>query len=247
MDPYSILGIQPTENWDLIKKAYKKMASETHPDKMGHARYFMMVHEAYQDLEKVYSVKKKVKHRENIEDVVGSGGKKPCSEENFNEYYESNEIRQSNPFESGYRKYMSKSKVREDVEELVNAKVKKPEKRIIVTHEPDAATTHKQWLDQVGLLGVEQIDDFSCTSGTDYMLAYQDAEEVKEKHKYYNSIDELEHERSNMSMELSREERRKKEFIEKERLKKEQRRRQILKKNDNDTYELYRQIHQLLR
>ena len=59
--------------------------------------------------------------------------------------------------------------------------------------------------------------------------------------------DELEHERSNMSMELSREERRKKEFIERERLKKEQRRRQVLKKNDNDTYELYRQIHQLLK
>lgn len=247
MDPYAILGIEPTEDWSVIKKAYKKMAADTHPDKMGHARYFMMVHEAYQDLSKLYTPRKHVNTRENIDSIIGKQNGKPCREEDFNEYYKNHEIKITNPFEKGYKQYMSKSKIREDADQLVNAKVKRVEKRIVRKHEPESISNNKKWLEQVGLLGVDHIEDFTCSSGTDYMLAYQEPEEVVEKHRYYNSIKELEDERSRMSCKLSEEERKKLQFIEKEKLRTEQLRRQNLKKSDNSTYDLYRRIHNLLK
>lgn len=247
MDPYSVLGIEQTEDWSIIKQAYKKMASATHPDKMGHAKYFMMVHEAYQELEKYYGKKKKHKQREELEDIiVTSKHGQPCTNNKFNEYFEENKIEEMNPFSRGYRNYMTKSSVREDAADLSRHQVKKKEKRIIVRHEPEAAVSHRKWLDQVGLLGVEKIEDFTCQHGTDYMNAYQDPDQVQEKHKYYNSVEEMEYERSNMDYRMTDEERRRREEWEQEQRRIEYERKRAMKRNDEYVQHQYRSIHERL-
>lgn len=222
------------------------MAAETHPDKMGHAKYFMMVHEAYQELDAFYHKKPKPKRREKVEEIVKSEKGPPCTNNKFNQYFEENKVEEIDPFSRGYKKYMTHSNVREDIEDLKKHNVKRKQKQIVKVYEPEPATNHKKWLDQVGLLGVETIEDFTCQHGTDYMNAYQEPDEVQEKHKYYNSVDEIEYERSNMDYRMSKEEMRKRQEWEKEKQKMEYKRRQTMKKNDDSIFEQYRLIHERL-
>ncbi len=49
-DPYSILGIQPGASKDEAKKAFKKRAMETHPDRGGNEEEFKKVNEAYEQI-----------------------------------------------------------------------------------------------------------------------------------------------------------------------------------------------------
>ena len=61
LDPYDVLGISHNATWNDIKKAYKKMLINTHPDKMnGSAKYFMLVHEAFNDIQKQFKGKAKI-------------------------------------------------------------------------------------------------------------------------------------------------------------------------------------------
>lgn len=248
MDPYAILGIEPTEDWNKIKHAYKKMANATHPDKMdGSAKYFMMVQEAYKDLEKIYNYKSRSKVREDPSDFLSKSQKAPCEVKNFNSYFEKNQIKEIDPFSQGYRKYMTKSNVREEVDQLKKNKVKRKQKQIVVYHEPIAAQEKKAWLDQVGLLGIDKIDDFTCSQGVDYMRAYEEPEKIKEKQNIVSSIDELEYLRANMDIRLTKEDKKRMAMIEKEKQELERRRRQIFKTNNRSIEEQYNSIHNLLR
>ena len=47
MDHYSILGVTKTATPDEIKKAYRKLASQHHPDKGGDTAKFQQIQEAY--------------------------------------------------------------------------------------------------------------------------------------------------------------------------------------------------------
>jgi curved DNA-binding protein len=49
-DPYSILGVQKTATADEIKKAYRKLAGQHHPDKGGDKAKFQAVQSAYETL-----------------------------------------------------------------------------------------------------------------------------------------------------------------------------------------------------
>ncbi|HMN26056.1 MAG TPA: J domain-containing protein [Ignavibacteriaceae bacterium] len=49
-EAYYILEIQPPVTFDVIKKAYRKKANETHPDKGGNAKDFIKVQAAYEIL-----------------------------------------------------------------------------------------------------------------------------------------------------------------------------------------------------
>lgn len=50
MDYYKVLGIDKNANADEIKKAYRKLASQHHPDKGGDKEKFQQVQEAYSKL-----------------------------------------------------------------------------------------------------------------------------------------------------------------------------------------------------
>jgi curved DNA-binding protein len=55
MDHYAILGVDKSANPDEIKKAYRKLASQHHPDKGGDTAKFQQIQEAYavlSDIEK---------------------------------------------------------------------------------------------------------------------------------------------------------------------------------------------------
>ena len=50
MDYYSILGVAKNASSDEIKKAYRKLASQHHPDKGGDKNKFQEVQAAYEVL-----------------------------------------------------------------------------------------------------------------------------------------------------------------------------------------------------
>ena len=49
-DYYAILGVAKTATPDEIKKAYRKLASQHHPDKGGDTARFQEIEEAYRVL-----------------------------------------------------------------------------------------------------------------------------------------------------------------------------------------------------
>lgn len=50
MDYYTLLGVSKTSSPDEIKKAYRKLASQHHPDKGGDTAMFQQIEEAYRTL-----------------------------------------------------------------------------------------------------------------------------------------------------------------------------------------------------
>jgi len=48
MNPYSILGVQTSDSKEVIKKAYRKLANEHHPDKGGDGEKFKEIKKAYE-------------------------------------------------------------------------------------------------------------------------------------------------------------------------------------------------------
>ena len=53
-DPYSVLGVNPGATKDEVKKAFKKRAMETHPDRGGNEEEFKKVNEAYEQIKNPY-------------------------------------------------------------------------------------------------------------------------------------------------------------------------------------------------
>lgn len=47
MNPYSVLGVQTSDSKEKIKKAYRKLANEHHPDKGGNGEKFKEIQQAY--------------------------------------------------------------------------------------------------------------------------------------------------------------------------------------------------------
>lgn len=50
MDLYNVLGVERTANQDQIKRAYRKLASQHHPDKGGDTAKFQQIQSAYEVL-----------------------------------------------------------------------------------------------------------------------------------------------------------------------------------------------------
>ncbi len=52
VDPYLLLGVEPTSTWDQIKARWRTLVKIAHPDKGGDANLFELMHAAYLELEK---------------------------------------------------------------------------------------------------------------------------------------------------------------------------------------------------
>ena len=52
--PYSILGVEPGSDWLAIKKAYRKLALQHHPDRGGDPELFLKIQAAFEILEHNY-------------------------------------------------------------------------------------------------------------------------------------------------------------------------------------------------
>ncbi len=55
-DPYQILGVDPSSDWDTIKRAYHKMANRYHPDKVSHLgeEFQQLAKEKFQEIQWAY-------------------------------------------------------------------------------------------------------------------------------------------------------------------------------------------------
>ena len=53
--PHGILGVLKSATWDEIKKAYRKLVMQHHPDRGGDPAAFRKVQGAYEILEHVYA------------------------------------------------------------------------------------------------------------------------------------------------------------------------------------------------
>jgi molecular chaperone DnaJ len=82
-DYYKILGVEPSDSDEVIKKAYRKLAVEHHPDKGGNSDRFKEISEAYSVLSDDSKRKEYDFTRNgggmfgNISDIFGFGGGMP--------------------------------------------------------------------------------------------------------------------------------------------------------------------------
>ena len=119
LDAYKILGIQETNDLNVIRRAYKKMAMKYHPDRGGSNEIFQKITKSYMYLmEKIQSLLNNHQYHEmknNAQDFF----KKQENDNNrninidnenfnlkiFNKIYEENRL--ENPFDRGYGSNMS--------------------------------------------------------------------------------------------------------------------------------------------
>jgi len=250
------LGINHNATWSQVKDAHKKMCIATHPDKHGgNAKFFMMVHEAFQDLEQQYSQRKiereapKTKQHydprdQNIPDP------KRIPENRFNEYFDTNAIYENDPYRSGgYGHRMSNSvNYQEDHSELMNKKLKLPKNRkVVIYKEPEAIHTNSKWMSNYAELGIEKVDDYSCNLGTDYERAYTNPEECVDTRPKYGNLESLQYERENTNMKMSKEDKEYQRKKEEDRVRMEQYRRQAFNSHNRDVTDRYIQLNNRLQ
>lgn len=259
LDPYDVLGISHSSSWLQVKKAYKNMLIQTHPDKMdGSAKYFMLVHEAFNNIQKQFKGKSKVSNapREKMDYQTHTNGDveppkkvKNMSKEKFNHYFDSNRIHDTNPYNTGgYREHMAdRLNYQEDLSVAKSNKVYIPTTQITRYKEPESLLSSKI-LESVYHLGIDSVEDFSGGGGTDIMKAYchNNGEQI-DTVKRYRNIDEIQNDRSNQNMALTKEESRKQKQLEKQKLKLEQYRLRNIINNDTNISAQYTQLHRRLQ
>ena len=255
MDPYDILGINPTRDWTAIRSAYKKMLNSTHPDKMGgSAKYFMMVHEAYRQLEQMNAhhkkernaPKQKQKYTYDLPRENSGPSGPPVSNEGFNAYYDKNAKIINNPYNRGYSSNMvARQNFQEDDKQLYGNKVDIPKRQLVIYKEPVAR--RNKFTENFFELGVEHIDDFSCSNATDYQRAHSNPEELVDTVQRYQSLDDMKHSRKNADYKLTQEEKRLAKERREDHDRLEAMRRSNLSRHDTAAADHYRQVHRRLR
>ena len=271
-NPWEILELKYEDyNIQNIKKAYKKKALKYHPDKSGDNDKFQLITQAYiyllgkaEDNEKL--LKKTSVAVENIdyEDDVNENreniyiDKDKFDINKFNKIFEDYKIPTS--FDKGYGDLM-KGEVEDNQvfgqkfnNDIFNAHFDKIKKNmdLVEYREPDA-------LDSGNLghtfLGINDIEDFGCMNSgsllyTDIKKAHVDERLLidvnKVKYKTYNSIDQLESDRSKLSYEASIEDKKRNEYLERKRAEDENFRIQQQKDYDHMIKKQYNKLNRKL-
>ena len=78
MDYYETLGVNHTTQPDEIKKAYRKLASQHHPDKGGDTKKF-------QDIQKAYEVLSDPQKKHEYDNPNPFGGQNPFGNQDMGE------------------------------------------------------------------------------------------------------------------------------------------------------------------
>lgn len=214
LNPYDVLGVPHGSSRSVVRNAYKKMIIRSHPDKMnGDATYFMLVHKAFAEIEKMHAVHTSDAPKEK--QVYQAPGVKPMrtnfnknekfSNDKFNKFFSENKIEDLDPFSRGYDKYMSERlQHQEEIDTMKTKQLTRKKKQMVVYREPEAI--NEMYTQSYGLLGRDRVDDYSCGIGTDYMKAYSDPDELKDTTKKYKNLEQLVKERSTQSFEITEEE-----------------------------------------
>lgn len=213
LNPYDVLGVHHGSDFNTVKKAYKKMLIYTHPDKTGDAASFMLVHKAFNEIQKLYkqnkafqdAPKQKVKYQNTHENPVNIFNNSKFDGNKFNCYFEKNKIKGLNPYSKGYSNMMhSSSKHREEISELNNHNVKTLKRDVVIYKEPEPI--NQLYTSNYELLGASEIKDFTCNSGgTDYMKAYMNPEDKIDTVKKYKNLQDYQSQRESQCFQLSRE------------------------------------------
>lgn len=241
MDPYDVLGIPYNSTWKQIKKAYKEMLIRTHPDKMnGNAKYFMMVHEAFSNIEKQHEQSKRQRSYPTERQTYVPDNQRPHQKpneqfniSNFNAMFEryAKEYNKTDPYLNGGYKVSERLNYQEDDTQLRANKVNIPKRQLVIYKEPEALVS-SSLMDNVQHLGVNKINDYTCRSGSDYMRAYSEEAELIDNRKSYKSVDHLTQVRKNQNFAMTQEDRKLQYELEQNRQRLEQMRLRNVDKND---------------
>lgn len=250
MDPYEILGIKYNSRWKEVRKAYKHMLIQTHPDKFkGNDKFFQIVQEAYKSIKKQYEIHSKEtnypkENKKYKKETKINPNTDKFNLNQFNQMFEkySKLYNESDPFQSGGYKTCDRLNHQEDMTQLNNQKINIPKRELIIFKEPEALAS-SSLMESVCHLGVNKIDDFTCRNGSDYMRAYSYEAELIDNRQEYKSLDHIKESRSQQSFQLTDEDHKQQRRNEKKQHKLEQMRQNQMNKND----ESYSKIHSYIQ
>ena len=256
MDPYAILGIAPGSNLNTVKNAYKKLVIQTHPDKGGNVTLYKLVSKAYKEIERSHkhskqwgdAPKQKMSYSGNVElepkrPIKG----KKFNTDQFNTFFSENRIDESDPYsQKGYKDFMCGSlKIAEDVDVMKKQQIKAKQRQVVLYKEPQPI--NELYTDSYSLLGVTNVNDFSCSNGTDYMKAYTSPEEQIDTVRRYKNVDALLNDRSSQSFTKTAEEVEYFNQLERQRRRLEQARVSNMTNNERNVEERYTQLNRRLK
>ncbi len=232
-NPYHVLGLVDNDNnLANIKKAYKKMALKYHPDKVGdgYTKEFQLVTQSYiyllNKVEQMDELNAKMNKKvefvdyvddinENVENIYVSKDKFDINQ--FNKIFEKYKIPDSNDDGYGnlYKEDLKSSVGSNNIfgekfnKEVFNTTFEQTKKKmssdIIQYQEPEAIFA----FGTAGFteLGAGRVEDFSGSNYTDYKKAHIDETMLIDvnsvKYKQYNSVEQLEKDRANISYKAS--------------------------------------------
>ena len=249
MDPYEILGVKYNSRWKDIRKAYKHMLIQTHPDKMGNDKFFSLVQDAYKSIKKQYEIHSKEcnypsKKKEYKQDSKINPNTDRFNLNQFNKMFDeySKLYNISDPFLNGGYQTCDRLNHQEDIVQLKKQNINIPQRELVIFKEPEALAS-STLMENVCHLGINKINDFTCKNGSDYMRAYSQEAELIDNRQEYKNLDHIKEIRSQQSFHLTDEDKKQQKKNDRKKNKLEQIRQSQMNNNDQE----YSRIHSYIQ
>lgn len=195
MDPYKILGVSRATSLENIKKNFRKLALELHPDRGGNEHMFNILKESYMHIlqniikeskEKSFTELKE-DHNAYLNEQHGIKNTKLDEEsikKHFHKVFEENKL--ATPYTKGYQKHMEKSdewkeiNIEKKIQKFTLDKFNKQfdditpinSKHLVKKYNPEPFSLSKNL--EFTELGNDKIKDFSGKNESDKGLQYTD-------------------------------------------------------------------------
>jgi hypothetical protein len=223
----------------------------------GDARYFMMVHDAFNKLQDRHNEAKKYRNVPTEKstydpdillkaDNITPQKMKKFTTSKFNSHFNKNKITDSNPYiQGGYANFMvSSNKNREDIDIAKSQNVQIPTHKLVVYKEPECLPSSSKIFGDCYEFGNTNVNDYSGGGGTDIMQAYAHKPELLDTQTRYKSIDEISSRRAGESLTMNKEE---KMYHDQQQKNKERLEQYRLNNMNNDSQRIANQYVQLHR